>query len=123
MAAKIHSSTHHEESSSLLPHCNADGAPVVPMDEELKYRFDVKGWVLLPALIPEEELVAIRAHQHAFLYDRESLPPEQRDNHVRCDAAEHAAAGCLAAAHNRASNTATRPLPATLTRPDPRRCC
>ena len=78
------------------------------MDEELKYRFDVKGWVLLPALIPEEELVAIRAHQHAFLYDRESLPPEQRDNHVRCDAAEHAAAGWLLHTTERATQQHAR---------------
>ena len=81
MAAKIHSSTHHSTESSLLPRQNADGLPVIPMDDELKYRFDVKGWILLPALIPEDQLHAIRAHQLAFLYDRESLPPEQRDNH------------------------------------------
>lgn len=81
MAAKIHSSTHHKGDSKLLPHHNADGLAVIPMDDELKYRFDVKGWVLLPALIPEDQLVAIRAHQLAFMYDRDSLPLEQRDNH------------------------------------------
>ncbi len=37
MATKIHSSTHHPAESPLLPHCNADGLAVIPMDEELKY--------------------------------------------------------------------------------------
>ena len=41
MAAKIHSSTHHKGDSKLLPHHNADGVAVIPMDDELKYRFDV----------------------------------------------------------------------------------
>ena len=36
---------------------------------------------ILPGLIPEELLPAIRAHQLAFLYDRESLPREEQDNH------------------------------------------
>jgi hypothetical protein len=37
MATKVHSSTHHPAESPLLPHCNADGLAVIPMDEELKY--------------------------------------------------------------------------------------
>ena len=65
----------------LLPTTNADGRDVVPMTPAQKYLFDLKGFILLPALLSEEELVQIRAHQHKFLYERESLPPHERDNH------------------------------------------
>ncbi len=65
----------------LLPTTNADGRAVIPMTEAQQYLFDLKGFVLLPALLSEEELVPIRAHQMKFLYQRESLPPDQRDNH------------------------------------------
>ena len=65
----------------LLPMTNADGRDVVPMTPAQKYLFDLKGFILLPALLSEEELVPIRAHQHKFLYERESLPPHERDNH------------------------------------------
>ena len=65
----------------LLPTTNADGLDVVPMTEAQKYLFDLKGFILLPALLSEEDLATIRAHQHRFLYERESLPPHERDNH------------------------------------------
>ena len=65
----------------LLPTTNADGRAVIPMTEAQKYLFDLKGFILLPALLSEEELVLIRAHQHKFLFERESLPPHERDNH------------------------------------------
>ena len=65
----------------LLPTTNADGRDVIPMTGAQKYLFDLKGFILLPALLSEEELVQIRAHQMKFLYERESLPPDERDNH------------------------------------------
>ena len=66
---------------TILPNVNADGIPIVPMTAEQKYIFDLKGWIVLPGLIGEEQLGPIREHQMAFLNDRESLPPEERDNH------------------------------------------
>ena len=66
---------------TLLPTHNADGRAVIPMTDEQKYIFDVKGWIALPGLLSESELEPIRAHQLGFLHDRESLPPEERDNH------------------------------------------
>ncbi len=65
----------------LLPTQNADGSPIVPMTEEQKYVFDLKGWIALPGLLTEEQLEPVREHQLKFLDDRESLPPEERDNH------------------------------------------
>ena len=40
-------------SRTLLPTTNADGLPVVPMSEEQKYAFDLKGWICLPGLLTE----------------------------------------------------------------------
>lgn len=68
-------------SETLLPTTNADGRPVVPMTAAQIYQFDLKGWICLPGLLTEEELVPVRAHQMKFLYERESLPPAERDNH------------------------------------------
>ena len=65
----------------LLPTTNADGLPVVPMNEEQKYIFDLKGWISLPGLLSEEQLELVRAHQMKFLYERDALPKEERDNH------------------------------------------
>jgi|EP01043_Picozoa_sp_COSAG02_P012716 hypothetical protein len=62
-----------------------DGLPIVPMSDVHKYIFDTKGWLLLPGLLSEEELVPIREHQLKNRYHPEELPPEQRDYHgVRC---------------------------------------
>ncbi len=65
----------------LLPITNADGLPVVPMTAPQAYIFDLKGWICLPGLLSEKQLEGIRAHQMKYLYDRESLPPHERDNH------------------------------------------
>jgi len=66
---------------NLLPAQNADARPVIPMSEEQRYIFDLKGWICLPGLLDKEELEAVRAHQMDFLYKRDQLPPEARDNH------------------------------------------
>ncbi len=67
--------------AALLPTTNADGLPVVPMTDAQKYTFDLKGWICLPDLFDEEQLDRIRQHQMDFLYRRDALPPEERDNH------------------------------------------
>ena len=46
----------------LLPTTNADGLPVVPMSEEQKYIFDLKGWISLPGLLSKEQLEPVCAH-------------------------------------------------------------
>ena len=55
---------------TLLPAANADGLTVVPMSDEQKYTFDLKGWIPLPKLLDIEQLNAIRTHQMEFLYER-----------------------------------------------------
>ena len=68
-------------SEILLPTTNADGLPVVAMSAAQKYQFDLKGWICLPGLLSAEQLGPVRAHQMKYLYERDSLPPEERDNH------------------------------------------
>jgi hypothetical protein len=64
-----------------LPAANADGLPIVPMSAAQRYIFDLKGWVCLPGLLDEGQLGPIRAHQMKFLNERDTLAPEERDNH------------------------------------------
>ncbi|MSS70578.1 MAG: hypothetical protein EXS64_03715 [Candidatus Latescibacteria bacterium] len=68
-------------SETLLPTTNGDGLPVTPMSAAQKYLFDLKGWICLPGLLSEEQLTPVQAHQMKFMYERDSLPPEHRDNH------------------------------------------
>ena len=49
--------------SDLLPKKNADGECIVPMTEEQKYVFDLKGWLLIPGLLDEDDVQPIREHQ------------------------------------------------------------
>ena len=67
--------------ADLVPTTNADGLPVVPMTDAQKYIFDLKGWICLSDLFDDEQLDRIRQHQMDFLYRRDTLPPEERDNH------------------------------------------
>ncbi|MSR81796.1 MAG: hypothetical protein EXS58_02570 [Candidatus Latescibacteria bacterium] len=68
-------------SEVLLPTTNGDDLPVVPMSAAQKYVFDLKGWICLPGLLSAEQLGPIREHQMKFLHERDSLAPEERDNH------------------------------------------
>ena len=66
--------------SDLLPTTNADGLPVVPMSEEHKYLFDLKGWLCLPGLLTDDQVEEIREHQMKFRFEPESLPVEERNS-------------------------------------------
>lgn len=63
----------------MLPTTNADGLPVVPMTEEHKYLFDMKGWICLPGLVEGDQLAEIHEHQMKLVKEPESLPPEERN--------------------------------------------
>ena len=61
-----------------LPTVNADGRPVVEMSDEQKYLFDIKGWLLLPGLLSDVDVAAVRDHFYRLKDDPESLPIEER---------------------------------------------
>jgi hypothetical protein len=65
----------------LLPTHNADGLAVLPMTQAQLYEFDLRGWICLPALLPDAQLQAIRDHQMRLKYEPDGLPKEQRDYH------------------------------------------
>jgi hypothetical protein len=64
--------------SGLLPGTNADGRPVVPMTDEQRYLFDLKGWLCLPGLLAPDELEAVREHVRRYRDDRGALPDYER---------------------------------------------
>ena len=64
--------------SRQLTSTNADGEPVIPLTEEQKFTFDAKGWLVIPGLIPADELKEMQAYCHRLKYDIESLPPHMR---------------------------------------------
>lgn len=63
---------------TLLPTKNSDGKPVIPMTEEQKWLLDVKGWVCIPALLSEKELVPVREHLLRVSRDPASVPAHER---------------------------------------------
>ena len=62
----------------MLPKVNADGLPVVSLTQEQKYVFDMRGWLLVPGVLAEEEIGPMRQFCYRLQRDRESLPEEQR---------------------------------------------
>jgi hypothetical protein len=50
----------------------------VPMTDEQKFIFDLKGWIAIPAVLTEEEIEAVKAHIVALKEEPESLDPIDR---------------------------------------------
>src|SRR5689334_15234077 len=63
---------------TTVPSTNADGLPIVPMTHEQKFVFDLKGWLLLPDLLTQDQVAAIREHIHKVQREPDSLPPHLR---------------------------------------------
>jgi hypothetical protein len=61
-----------------LPRTNADGQPVIDPTDEQKYVFDMRGWVLFPGVLSEDEIAEIRAFCTLLKYDPESIPEAER---------------------------------------------
>ena len=52
--------------------------PPVPMTDEQKFVFDLKGWMAIPGVLTSEEIEAVKAHVIALKEDPESLDPLDR---------------------------------------------
>ena len=61
-----------------MPSTNADGLPVVPMTDNQKYVFDLKGWICLPGLLTDDQVGAIREHVCRYLDAPDALPAHER---------------------------------------------
>ena len=53
-------------------------ADVVPMTEEQKFVFDLKGWIAIPGVLDDDEIEAVKAHVIALKEDPDSLDPLER---------------------------------------------
>lgn len=62
---------------SRFPHLEPQGR-VVPMTEEQRFIFDLKGWLLIPAVLEGAQIEAIRGHMEALANDPQSLNPVDR---------------------------------------------
>ena len=63
-----------------LPQVNADGEPVVELTQEQKYLFDTRGWLLVPGLLADDEVVQMRDYALRVQNDPESLPEHERSH-------------------------------------------
>ncbi len=56
----------------------SNGAAVVPPTQEQKYLFDMRGWLLVPGVLSEDELVEMQAFGYRLRHEPESIPEHER---------------------------------------------
>jgi len=61
-----------------LTRTNADGKPAIPPTQEQKYIFDMRGWLLIPGALSEEETEEMRDFCLRLIHDRDSIPEHER---------------------------------------------
>lgn len=61
-----------------LPVTNADGHPVVPLTDEQKYLFDMRGWLLVPGVLTADEAAEMRSFCTRLKNDPDSIPESER---------------------------------------------
>ncbi len=61
-----------------LTSTNADGVPVVIPSQKQKYDFDRKGWLLIPSVLVDDELVEIHGFYERMKTDPDSIPEPER---------------------------------------------
>ena len=57
---------------------NADGDPIVELTAEQRYAFDLRGWLLVPGVLSEAEMVPMREHIKRLHTDPDSIPEKDR---------------------------------------------
>ncbi len=62
-----------------LPKTNADGEPVVEPTQEQKYVFDLRGWLLIPGVLNEDEVAEMREFCLRLQHNPESIPASERN--------------------------------------------
>ncbi|MBI1926061.1 phytanoyl-CoA dioxygenase family protein [Candidatus Poribacteria bacterium] len=53
----------------------------IPMTEDQKFLFDLKGWIAIPKVLEPEEIEAIKNHLYTLRNKPESLPPHARNSY------------------------------------------
>ncbi|MEE3338399.1 MAG: hypothetical protein VX255_18600, partial [Candidatus Latescibacterota bacterium] len=59
-----------------MPHptTNAEGMPTIALSEEQRYRFDTRGWLLLPGLLSESQVDEMKDFCYRLKKDTDSIP-------------------------------------------------
>ena len=61
-----------------FPEFNGDGLPIVAPTTEQKYLFDKNGWLLIPAVLSEDEVEEMREWCRRLHFEPESIPEPER---------------------------------------------
>jgi len=65
-----------------MPHptTNAEGMPTIALSEEQRYRFDTRGWLLLPGLLSESQVDEMKDFCYRLKKDTDSIPEHHRSS-------------------------------------------
>ncbi|MBV7335462.1 hypothetical protein KFU94_45915 [Chloroflexi bacterium TSY] len=61
-----------------LPRTNSEGLPVVELTQEQKYLFDMRGWLLIPGVLNDDEVKEMREFAIRLHHEPESIPEQER---------------------------------------------
>ena len=64
--------------TQYLPTTNADGLPAVPFTEDQRYLFDTRGWLAVPGVLSEDDIVEMRDFCRRLKDDPKSIPEHER---------------------------------------------
>ena len=70
--------SHLDNNSTNLTRTNADGLSVIDLTQEQKYTFDRNGWLLIPGVLPDDELKEMQEFCMRLRHDPESIPEYER---------------------------------------------
>lgn len=59
---------------------NGDGKPIIEFTEEQKYLFDVRGWMMVPGILTDDEIGEMRDFCYRLQRDRDAIPEEHRSS-------------------------------------------
>lgn len=64
----------------VMPSTNAVGTPAIEFTEEQKFIFDTRGWIALPGVLNEDEVVEMREFCYRLQREPESIPEPHRSS-------------------------------------------
>lgn len=64
----------------VMPSTNAAGTPAIEFTEEQKFIFDTRGWIALPGVLNDDEVVEMREFCYRLQRESESIPEPHRSS-------------------------------------------